>query len=65
MAGFSRGQGRVFVQYWLGSGERAVVFDLGNDPPADPILAELRRFLSVTPQMTGATEGGIRVERLG
>ena len=46
----ARGEGRgargeVFVQFWLGPGERAVYFDLGNDPPADPIPAQLRRFL--------------------
>ncbi len=38
-------KGEVFVQFWLRLGEQAVYFDLGNDPPADPIPAELRRFL--------------------
>ena len=38
-------KGEVFVQFWLRPGEQPVYFDLGNDPPADPIPAELRRFL--------------------
>ena len=38
-------KGEVFVQFWLRPGEQAVFFDLGNDPPADPIPEELRRFL--------------------
>ena len=38
-------KGELFVQFWLRPGEQAVVFDLGNDPPADPIPEELRRFL--------------------
>lgn len=38
-------KGKVFVQFWLRPGERAVFFDLGNDLPADPIPEELRRFL--------------------
>lgn len=35
----------VFVQFWLRPGEQAVVFDPGNEPPADPIPAELKAFL--------------------
>ena len=38
-------RGEVFVQFWLKPGEQPVVFDLGHDPPADPIPQELRRFL--------------------
>ena len=38
-------KGEVFVQFWLKPGEQPVYFDLGNDPPADPIPEELRRFL--------------------
>jgi len=38
-------RGEVFVQFWLRPGEQAVYFDLGNDPPADPIPEELRQFL--------------------
>ena len=38
-------KGEVFVQFWLKPGEQPVYFDLGNDPPADPIPAELRPFL--------------------
>ena len=38
-------KGEVFVQFWLKPGEQAVFFDLGNDPPADPIPEELKRFL--------------------
>ena len=38
-------KGEVFVQFWLRPGEQPVFFDPGNDPPADPIPAELRRFL--------------------
>lgn len=38
-------KGEVFVQFWLRPGEQAVFFDLGNDPPADPIPKELKRFL--------------------
>jgi len=45
VAGFGGGQGRNLLQFWLKPGEQAVFFDLGNDPPADPIPAELRPFL--------------------
>ena len=38
-------KGEVFVQFWLRPGKQAAFFDLGNDPPVDPIPAELRRFL--------------------
>ena len=38
-------KGEVFVQFWLRPGEQAVMFELGNDPPTDPIPEELRRFL--------------------
>jgi len=37
--------GEVVVQFWLKPGEQPVFFGLGNDPPADPIPAELRAFL--------------------
>ena len=35
----------VIVQFWLKPREQAVFFELGNEPPADPIPVELRRFL--------------------
>jgi len=38
-------RGEVVVQFWLRPGEQAVYFNLGNDPPADPIPGELKRFL--------------------
>ena len=38
-------KGEIFVQFWLKPGEQPVFFDLGHDPPADPIPEELRRFL--------------------
>ena len=38
-------KGEVFVQFWLRPGEQAVFFDLGNEPPADPIPLELKQFL--------------------
>ncbi len=38
-------KGEIFVQFRLKPGEQPVFFDVGNDPPADPIPAELRRFL--------------------
>jgi inner membrane protein len=38
-------KGEIFVQFWLMPGEQPVFFELGNDPPTDPILEELRRFL--------------------
>jgi inner membrane protein len=38
-------KGEVFVQFWLRPGEEAAAFELGNDPPADPIPAELKLFL--------------------
>jgi inner membrane protein len=38
-------KGEVFVQFWLKPGEQPVFFDLGHDPPADPIPAELKPFL--------------------
>ena len=38
-------RGEVVVQFWLRPGEQAVYFDLGNEPPADPIPGELRKFL--------------------
>ena len=38
-------RGEVFVQFWLRPGEQAVVFEVGNDPPVDPIPGELKRFL--------------------
>lgn len=38
-------KGEIFVQFWLRPGEQAAAFDLGNDPPADPIPEELRGFL--------------------
>jgi inner membrane protein len=38
-------RGEVVVQFWLKPGEQPVFFDLGHDPPADPIPEELKRFL--------------------
>ena len=38
-------KGEIFVQFWLKPGEPAVVFELGNEPPDDPVPAELRGFL--------------------
>ncbi|MDS4058203.1 MAG: hypothetical protein RKP73_06490 [Candidatus Contendobacter sp.] len=38
-------KGEVFVQFWLRPGEQPVFFDLGDEPPDDPIPAELRGFL--------------------
>jgi len=38
-------KGELFVQFWLRPGEQPVFFDLGHDPPADPIPAELKPFL--------------------
>ena len=38
-------KGEIFVQFWLKPGEQAVYFDLGNEPPVDPIPAELKLFL--------------------
>ena len=38
-------KGEIFVQFWLKLSEQAVFFDPGNDPPADPIPGELRKFL--------------------
>ena len=38
-------RGEVIVQFWVRPGEQPVVFDLGHDPPADPIPAELKPFL--------------------
>ena len=38
-------KGEVFVQFWLRPGAQAVAFEVGNEPPADPIPGELRRFL--------------------
>ncbi len=45
-------KGEVFVQFWLRPGEQAAFFDLGNDPPADPIPAELRAFLGSLTERT-------------
>ena len=38
-------KGEVFVQFWLRPGEQPVAFELGDEPPADPIPGELRGFL--------------------
>ena len=38
-------KGEVFVQFWLRPGEQPVAFELGDEPPADPIPKELRAFL--------------------
>ncbi|MDG4552606.1 MAG: metal-dependent hydrolase [Candidatus Contendobacter sp.] len=38
-------KGEVFVQFWLRPGERAVFFEVGNEPPEEPIPGELRGFL--------------------
>ncbi len=45
-------KGEVFVQFWLRPGETAVFFDPGDEPPADPIPAELRAVF------VGWREGG-------
>ena len=38
-------KGEIFVQFWLRPGEPAVAFEVGDEPPDDPIPGELRRFL--------------------
>lgn len=38
-------RGEVVVPVWLKLGEQPVFFDLGNDPPTDPIPVELRPLL--------------------
>ena len=38
-------KGEIFVQFWLRPGEQVVVFELGNEPPEEPIPEGLRRFL--------------------
>ena len=38
-------KGEIFVQFWLRPGEQTVFFDLGDEPPADPIPGELRQYL--------------------
>ena len=38
-------KGEVFVQFWLRPGERAAAFEVGDEPPEEPIPAELRPFL--------------------
>ena len=38
-------RGEIFVQFWLRPGERAAAFEVGEEPPEDPIPGELRRFL--------------------
>ncbi len=38
-------KGEIFVQFWLRPVEQAAAFEVGNEPPADPIQKELRRFL--------------------
>ena len=38
-------RGEVVVQFWLRPGERAAAFEVGEEPPADPIPEELRAFL--------------------
>ncbi|HRD67814.1 MAG TPA: hypothetical protein PKY50_16860 [Candidatus Competibacter sp.] len=38
-------KGEMCVRFWLGLGEQAVFFKLGDDPHADPIPGEFRRFL--------------------
>ena len=38
-------KGEVFVQFWLRPGEPAGVFEGGEEPPADLIPEEVRRFL--------------------
>lgn len=39
-------KGEIFVQFWMRLGERAVVFELGNDPVEDQIPDALKRFVS-------------------
>ena len=38
-------KGEIFVQFWLRPGEQPVAFEVGEEPPADPVPAELQRFL--------------------
>ncbi len=38
-------KGEVFVQFWLRPGEQEVVFEVGDEPPDDPIPGELKPFL--------------------
>ena len=38
-------KGELFVQFWLRPGEQAAAFEVGNEPPADPISEGLKRFL--------------------
>ncbi|MEI2808549.1 MAG: hypothetical protein V9G18_22170 [Albidovulum sp.] len=38
-------KGEVFVRFWLGPGEQAVVFEVGGAPPEEPIPEGLKRFL--------------------
>lgn len=37
-------KGEIFVRLWLGPGERAAAFEVGDDPLDDPIPAELKLF---------------------
>lgn len=39
-------KGEIFVQFWMRLGERAVVFELRNDPVEDQIPDALKRFVS-------------------
>lgn len=38
-------RGDVVVQVWLRPGETAVMLEMRDEPPADPILGELMGFL--------------------
>ena len=38
-------RGEVFVQFWLRPGEQAAAFEVGEEPPEEPIPGELRQYL--------------------
>lgn len=40
-----KAKGEIFVRFWLGPGEQMAEFELGEEPPDNPIPGELRRFL--------------------
>jgi len=51
-------KGEVFVQFWLRPVEQAAAFEVGNDPPADPIPQKSRRlFLWAGRRQRGAWNG--------
>ncbi len=38
-------KGEVFVRFWLGLGEQAAAFEVGDDPPEEPIPQQLRAIV--------------------